>query len=102
MCALPSHTVSERGDPPGKPSTNTVPVRRMACYGVIMGILLSGPVPFLQGENANKNIREEKLNQTIQTIKGDHDLFKSKGTRFGFFLIKEESSGKRRVFLKIY
>ena len=33
-----------------------------------MGILLSGPVRFLQGENANKNIREEKINQTIQTI----------------------------------
>lgn len=66
-----------------------------------------GPILFLQGASANKEVPEERLNQAIQTIKGYHDLFKSKGIRFIFLANPEketifyESLGSSRpVFLE--
>jgi lysophospholipase L1-like esterase len=55
-----------------------------------------GPILFLQGARANKEVPEEKLNQAIQTIKGYHDLFKSQGIRFIFLTTPE----KETVFYK--
>lgn len=51
-----------------------------------------GPILFLQGANANKDVPEEKLNQAIQTIKGYHDLLKSKGIRFIFLVSPDKET----------
>jgi hypothetical protein len=53
-----------------------------------------GPILFLQGASANKEVPEEKLNQAIETIKGYHDLLKSKGIRFIFLT----TPGKETIF----
>jgi hypothetical protein len=51
-----------------------------------------GPILFLQGANANKSVPEGKLNEAVQTIKGYHDLFKSKGIRFIFLATPEKET----------
>jgi hypothetical protein len=51
-----------------------------------------GPILFLQGAKANKDVPEEKLNQAIQTIKAYHDQFKNKGIRFIFLVSPDKET----------
>jgi len=51
-----------------------------------------GPILFLQGAKANKDVPKEKLDQVVQTIKSYDDLFKSRGIRFIFLPIPEKEN----------
>jgi hypothetical protein len=51
-----------------------------------------GPVFFLQGADANKDVPQDKFDKTVQVIKGYDELLKSKGIRFIFLPIPEKEN----------
>jgi hypothetical protein len=66
-----------------------------------------GPVFFLQGADANKDVPKDQFDKAVQVIKSYNEFFRSKGTRFIFLPIPEKENiyyetlqTKRPVFLE--
>jgi len=51
-----------------------------------------GPIFFLQGAEANKEIPKERRNQVIEVVKNYHNALKSRGIRFIFLPIPEKEN----------